>query len=136
MRYGRVQAGEVLWIPYGWYASVVARTTDSDNCNFMVQPCVTAAMTKECHEWPVVSEFLDSILTEKLASNSGLYTPWAGSAVEWLRTTAQEHTTTVASDSGSVGDVPAIADIAKPKEDNKKSAGSADEAKEPSLDVN
>ena len=115
MLFGRVHAGEVLWIPYGWYGAVVGRVSEKDVCSFLVQPVVTAAMTKDCSVWPAVSNFLESRLQEKLASNNALYTTWAGTAVKWLRTTADQHANPVGGDSSpDGGSLPAIQDVQPP----------------------
>ena len=115
MLFGRVQPGEVLWIPYGWYGAVVGRITEKDVCSFMVQPVVTAPMTKDCSAWPVVSNLLLSRLEEKLAGNNPLYTTWAGRAVEWLRKTAEQHANPVGGDSSpDNGSLPAIKDVPPP----------------------
>ena len=92
--FGRVLAGETLWIPYGWYGTAISRVAEPlEHASAMIQPCVTAAMAQECTEWPAVSNYLSSFLAEKLASKTTcvLYESWARSAVEWLRKTAGTH---------------------------------------------
>ena len=109
MLFGRVLPGETLWIPYGWYGTLISRIADPvEYASAMIQPCVTAAMAQECPEWPAVSNFLSSTLAEKLASKSScqLYESWARSAVEWLRKTATPREA-IADASGTKGTGPA-----------------------------
>ena len=119
MMYSLVKAGETIWVPYGWYGSIIARTElGTSMAVAMVQPCVTAAMARECSEWAVVSNYLACFLEAKVEAKVQMYQDWASKSIEWLRNTASMESCT-----GSASGQPLAACLEDaPKEEEQETA--------------
>ena len=61
-----LKSGDVVWIPYGWYTTVIATPSDCASAALMVQPCVSYMMAKRCPEWPSAAEYLQVFLQDKI----------------------------------------------------------------------
>lgn len=88
LRYCQLVKGSAVWVPYGWHACLVARSSASC-ASLLIQPYINLNLASKCESWPAVAASLVNYLDKQMSSAESSFARRHGKEFrEWLTTEA------------------------------------------------
>ena len=88
LQYCQLVKGSAVWVPYGWHACLVARSSASC-ASLLLQPYINLNLASKCESWPAVAASLVNHLDKQMSSAESSFARRHGKEFrEWLTTEA------------------------------------------------